>query len=100
MKIKKKAAVAAAVFAAAMNFSACAYGPPPESDFPDHSSGEVYSTPAAESNDFDPVDNVNYDVYGPPEEEWEDEMTEESVADESSDMTVDTNENSEVNADE
>ncbi len=129
MKIKKKAVVAAAVFAAAMNLSACAYGPPPESDFPDHSS----DTPAAESNDFDPADNVNYDVYGPPgwewedetteesdigesfdpadnynevvygppEDEWEyDEMPEESEADESPDMNADTNENPEVNADE
>lgn len=30
MKIKKKAAMAAAVFAAAMNLTACAYGPPME----------------------------------------------------------------------
>lgn len=39
MKIKKKAAIAAAVFAAAMNFSACdnyasgAYGPPEEREY-------------------------------------------------------------------
>lgn len=31
MKIKKKAAMAAAVFVAAMNLTACAYGPPMES---------------------------------------------------------------------
>lgn len=129
MKIKKKAAITAAVFAAAMNLSACAYGPPPESDFPDHSN----DIPTAESNDFDPGDNVHYNVYGPPDGEWEDETTEESVAvesfdpadnvnydvygppftdlvdgikaeesgaDESPDMTVDTNENPEVNTDE
>ena len=29
MKIKKKAAMAAAMFVAAMNLTACAYGPPP-----------------------------------------------------------------------
>ncbi len=39
MKIKKKAAVAAAIFTAAMNFSACdnyasgAYGPPEEREY-------------------------------------------------------------------
>lgn len=32
MKIKKKAAMATAVFVAAMNLSACAYGPPRERD--------------------------------------------------------------------
>lgn len=30
MKIAKKAMIAAAVFSAALNLSACAYGPPPE----------------------------------------------------------------------
>ncbi|MDE7293873.1 MAG: hypothetical protein K2N72_05565 [Oscillospiraceae bacterium] len=89
MKIKKKAAVAAAVFAAAMNLSACAYGPPPESDFPNHSSGEVYDTPVG--NGFDPADNVNYDVYGPPDWEWEDETTGESKTENISDNTEDEN---------
>ena len=32
MKVKKKAAMAAAVFVAAMNLTACAYGPPPMED--------------------------------------------------------------------
>ena len=32
MKIQKKAAMAAAVFVAAMNLTACAYGPPMERD--------------------------------------------------------------------
>lgn len=30
MKISKKAVIAAAVFSAALNLSACAYGPPPD----------------------------------------------------------------------
>lgn len=30
MKMKKKAIIAAAVFSAALNLSACAYGPPPD----------------------------------------------------------------------
>ena len=30
MKMKKKAVIAAAVFSAALNLSACAYGPPPD----------------------------------------------------------------------
>ena len=87
MKIKKKAAVAAAVFAAAMNLSACAYGPPPESDFPDHSS-DIF---AAESNGFDPDDNYNVGVYGPPDGEWEYETTGESETENISDNTEDEN---------
>lgn len=46
MKVNKKAMIAAAVFSAALNLSACAYGPP-----------------------YDPADNRNVDVYGPPEYE-------------------------------
>ncbi|MDE7293874.1 MAG: hypothetical protein K2N72_05570 [Oscillospiraceae bacterium] len=84
MKIKKKAAIAAAVFAVAMNFNGCG----------------TYGPPTTESNDFDPGYNYNENVYGPPEGEWEDETTEESGADESPDITEDTNENSEENADE
>lgn len=49
MKIKKKAAVAAAVFAAAMNFSACdnvpdaVYGPPTETWGQEETDTEVVS---------------------------------------------------------
>lgn len=38
MKIKKKAVIAAAVFSAALNLSACAYGPPPDDWNSDNSS--------------------------------------------------------------
>lgn len=41
----KKVMVAAAAFSAALNLHACAYGP---------------------AENFDPRDNVNDDVYGPP----------------------------------
>lgn len=47
MKIKKKAALAAVAFAAAMNLSAC----------------------------YDPNDNINDNAYGPPPETWEYEET-------------------------
>ena len=47
MKIKKKAVAAAVAFAAAINLSAC----------------------------YDPDDNINYNVYGPPPETWEQEET-------------------------
>ena len=47
MKIKKKAALAAVAFAAAMNLSAC----------------------------YDPNDNINDAAYGPPPETWEYEET-------------------------
>ncbi|MCH5262554.1 MAG: hypothetical protein J1F42_06540 [Lachnospiraceae bacterium] len=50
MKIKKKAVIAAAVFSAALNLSACAYGPPPDdwdngnnSSFSDENSYETDS---------------------------------------------------------
>lgn len=50
MKMKKKAVIAAAIFTAALNLSACAYGPPPEdwdnensSSASDESSQDTYS---------------------------------------------------------
>lgn len=50
MKMSKKTVITAAAFSAALNLSACAYGPP-----------------------YDPADNRNGDVYGPPilEQEYE-----------------------------
>lgn len=81
MKIKKKAAIAAAVFSAAMNFSACAYGPPPgeeEYDEPGAETGNNEYVSQTESsfdlsdeNFYDPADNLNDCVYGPPDDEWE-----------------------------
>lgn len=47
MKMKKKAALAAVLFSAAMNLSAC----------------------------YDPNDNINDAAYGPPPETWEQEET-------------------------
>ena len=49
MKIKKKAVIAAAVFSAALNLSACAYGPPPDDWNSDNSS----SVSDENSNDTD-----------------------------------------------
>ena len=60
MKMKKKAVIAAAAFAVAMNLSACAYGPPDEDfdrDMP------------TEETSFAPDENQNVGVYGPPPEE-------------------------------
>lgn len=58
MKIKKKAAISALIFSAAMNLNGCAYGPPPES-------------------------NIGYGVYGPPSE-----IRVESSADTHTDITT------------
>lgn len=83
MKIKKKAVIAAVAFAAAMNLSACAYGPPQE-DYDDNynpsynQNAGVYgppeeeyedTTPIEEETSYDPADNINGDVYGPPIDE-------------------------------
>lgn len=60
MKIRKKAALAAAVFAVAMNLSACAYGPPrgdeetSESSVSEnsaHENGENEDTPQEKESD-------------------------------------------------
>lgn len=95
MKMKKKAAIAAAVFAAAMNFSACdnyasgVYGPPNE-DFEENydpsynQNANVYGPPEEEYEDatqteeitsFDPAENQTVGVYGSPAETWEQEET-------------------------
>ncbi|MBD5141642.1 MAG: hypothetical protein HDT25_09570 [Ruminococcus sp.] len=92
MKMKKKAIIAAAAFAVAMNLSACAYGPP-EWDEEDNYNMGVYGPPEFEEweqeetdteivgNDdttqteeitsFDPAENQTVGVYGPPGEEWD-----------------------------
>lgn len=51
MKIKKKAAIAAVLFSATMNLSAC----------------------------YDPNDNINDAAYGPPPETWEQEETDTEI---------------------
>lgn len=51
MKIKKKAALAAVLFSAAMNLSAC----------------------------YEPYDNINDCTYGPPPETWEQEETDTEI---------------------
>lgn len=60
IKNKKKAALAAALFWAAMNLSACAYGPPPEDN--EETNADVSQT------EYDPEENVEAGVYGPPDE--------------------------------
>ena len=76
MKMNKKAVVAAAVFSAAMNLSACAYGPP-----------------------YDPSDNRNADVYGPPEY-VEAAGTETNIEDSSYDTVSENNTTEEASQDE
>lgn len=60
IKNKKKAALAAAVFLAAMNLSACAYGPP---------TGDEETDTNVSQTEYDPEENVAPAVYGPPPEE-------------------------------
>ncbi len=64
MKMKKKAIIAAVAFAAAMNLSACTYGPPywDEEEYED-------TTQTEEETSYAPADNINEDVYGPPIDE-------------------------------
>ena len=87
MKIKRKLTAAAAAFIAAANFNGCAYGPPPESEYdyvrPDsgittgENSGEQQTeTVTLEDgleDSFEPSENYNEDVYGPPVEDIETE---------------------------
>lgn len=54
MKIKKKAAMAAAVFVAAMNLSACAYGPPRERE----------NAPQTQDSSYDTAENQNLGADG------------------------------------
>lgn len=55
MKIKKKAVIAAAIFSAALNLSACAYGPPPD-DWDNENSSSV-----SDENSYD-TDSENGDI--------------------------------------
>ena len=83
MKIKRKVTAVAAAFIAAANFNGCAYGPPPESVYDnvgsdngiavsdgsgaDISAGEE-TIASDDAEDFDPENNMNEEVYGPPED--------------------------------
>lgn len=69
MKIKRKAALAAAVFLAAMNLSACAYGPPE-----DYENNDI----DASQTDYDPEENIPAGVYGPPPEDYDNNDTDVS----------------------
>ncbi len=66
MKKLRKAALLTAVFTAAFNLNACAYGPPP-----------------GEEEEFDPDVNVSATVYGPPVS-----MTENTAAPEDEEQTA------------
>ena len=55
MKIKKKAVIAAAIISAALNLSACAYGPPPD-DWDNENSSSV-----SDENSYD-TDSENGDI--------------------------------------
>ncbi|WP_028511096.1 hypothetical protein [Ruminococcus sp. NK3A76] len=98
----KKGVIAGTIFTAMSNMHACTYGPPPDSVAPsseikvyDNSQNEsseittdetttttTTTTTAAKKTttetEFDPNDNLNEDVYGPPE--WFDDSSEEEPA--------------------
>ena len=86
VKIKRRLTAAAAAFIAAANFNGCAYGPPPESEYdyvrPDsgittgENSGEQTETVSVTDESFEPSENYNEDVYGPPVEDIETEEDE------------------------
>jgi hypothetical protein len=61
-KIKKILTVGT-VFTAAANLNACAYGPPPDSIRPDKNT----DTTTVKTTEYDPSENENPAVYGPPE---------------------------------
>lgn len=82
MKRFKLSGLAAAVFAAAVNLNGCVYGPPPESGAGDGvQTADPAQTTAVSSEEeqettsrtlkyqdsYDPADNDNEEVYGPPE---------------------------------
>ncbi|MBP3204848.1 MAG: hypothetical protein J6M66_05440 [Lachnospiraceae bacterium] len=70
----KKGILAGTIFTAALNFNACAYGPPggmymSEDATPEHTnlSETVESSETVPTPDFDPSQNIQAPVYGPPE---------------------------------
>lgn len=98
MKIKKKAAIAAAAFLTMTNFSACnnynqdVYGPPVREWEQEETDTETVSnadtTQNEETTSFDPDENQNAGVYGPPEEEYNDTtQTEEETSPDNSEET-------------
>lgn len=100
----KKIVMTAAVFAAAFNMNACAYGPPEEDLYDETDSnytGEVSETseePAAEFV-FKPEMNYNADVYGPPEF-FEEQAAADGILPETDDTAADseiTLENTDMN---
>lgn len=66
MKIKRKSALAAAALMTVTSFSACGnvgegvYGPPPETQNYGETETDIPDT------DYDPEENQNATVYGPP----------------------------------
>lgn len=77
----KKGILAGTIFSTAANMNACVYGPPPESVHSDviktdrvgtqeetsKAVDDTTTTTTAKETDFDPSENQNEDVYGPPE---------------------------------
>ena len=61
MKIKKKAAIAAVLFSAAVNFSACAYGPPPDEYENVNNNDTVSQTDAENGSDDAGTESENGD---------------------------------------
>ena len=65
----KKGLLAGTIFSTAANMHACVYGPPPSSLNPssDITTYDDSSSKNAPEDTFEPSDNQNEDVYGPPE---------------------------------
>ena len=77
----KKGLLAGTIFSTAANMNACVYGPPPDSTQSSviktdpamsqvetsKAADDTTTTTTAKTDDFDPSENQNEDVYGPPE---------------------------------
>ena len=88
----KKGLLAGTIFSAAANLNACVYGPPPNSSAIVPEKNTITTTQPEQTEEFDPSDNQNADVYGPPEmfntEPDEPEVTEEFDPDDNMNAAV------------
>ncbi len=90
----KKGLLAGTIFSAAANLNACVYGPPPDSSaiVPEKNTITTTQPKQTENEEYDPSDNQNADVYGPPEmfnsEPEEPEVTEEYDPDDNMNAAV------------
>ncbi len=90
----KKGLLAGTIFSAAANLNGCVYGPPPDSSaiVPEKNTITTTQPKQTENEEYDPSDNQNADVYGPPEmfnsEPEEPEVTEEYDPDDNMNAAV------------